>query len=222
MLLLQTAAANGSAALTLSDMILKGGWVLIPIILLLFWAIYLIVERFLFYLRMSKLDSRMVEHVKADLVNGKLNEAIQYCNDKEGVLAMVLHSGLKSMSYSTSVDDIEKSMEGTANIIFSRITNPLSLLGVISGVAPMLGFVGTILGIIRIFYDISFSDNISIGVIAGGLYEKMITSFAGLVVGIIAYAGYHIISYFVDKHALDIEMEVSEFMNFLKQPQRKA
>jgi len=99
------------------------------------------------------------------------------------------------------------------------MTLNLNYLGIIAGVAPMLGFVGTITGIIRIFYEISLSDNISIGIIAGGLYEKMITSLAGLVVGIIAYTGYHLLSIKVDKFALKMESDAYELLSFLSEPQ---
>jgi biopolymer transport protein ExbB len=86
----------------------------------------------------------------------------------------------------------------------------------------MLGFIGTISGIIRIFYDISLSDNISVGIIAGGLYEKMITSGAGLIVGVIAYTGYHLLNMFIEKFTLKLEINSFEFMEVLQKPTEAA
>ncbi|MCY7357673.1 MAG: MotA/TolQ/ExbB proton channel family protein, partial [Rudanella sp.] len=92
----------------------------------------------------------------------------------------------------------------------------------VAGIAPMLGFIGTISGIIRIFYDISLSDNISVGIIAGGLYEKMITSGSGLVVGVIAYTGYHLLNMMVEKFTLRLEMNAFEFLEVLQKPNEVA
>ena len=91
----------------------------------------------------------------------------------------------------------------------------MSVLGIIAGIAPMLGFIGTISGIIKIFYNISVSDNISIGLIAGGLYEKMITSGAGLVVGVVAYTGYHLLNTLIDKFNTKLERTAVDFIDIL-------
>jgi biopolymer transport protein ExbB len=91
-------------------------------------------------------------------------------------------------------------------------------LGIIAGIAPMLGFVGTISGIIRIFYEISLSDNISIGIIAGGLYEKMITSGSGLIVGVIAYSAYHLLNQRISRFSREMQKDVFEFMRSILSP----
>ena len=98
----------------------------------------------------------------------------------------------------------------------------MGYLGIIAGIAPMLGFIGTISGIIRIFYDISLSDNISVGIIAGGLYEKMITSGSGLIVGVIAYTGYHLLNMMIEKFTLRLEMNAFEFLEVLQKPNEVA
>jgi biopolymer transport protein ExbB len=109
-------------------------------------------------------------------------------------------------------------MEAAANVEVSKMETHLGYLGVIAGIAPMLGFIGTILGIIKIFYTISLTDNISIGVISGGLYEKMITSGSGLVVGVIAYFGYHMLSQMIQRYLLRLEVTLMDFMDILSEP----
>jgi biopolymer transport protein ExbB len=202
------------------EIAMKGGYVMIPILLLFVLALFLFVERLLYYFKMSRMNKHMMPHIKEQLIKGDLNAAIQHCDTQDGAFPIVVHTGLKSMSAGGNLKDVEESMESVANILFTRISNPLSILGLIAGIAPMLGFLGTILGIIKIFSEIAAQDNIIIGTIAGGLYIKMVTSFAGLLVGMLAYIAYHFLQFLVERFALKVETEIFEFMTFLKQPQQ--
>ena len=109
-------------------------------------------------------------------------------------------------------------MEGVGKKELGRIEKNVAVLSVIAGVAPMFGFVGTILGVIKIFYNIALADNISIGLIAGGLYEKMITSAAGLIVGILAFVLYHWLNFSVDRIARRMEVTALDFIDMLHEP----
>jgi biopolymer transport protein ExbB len=118
------------------------------------------------------------------------------------------------------IKDIEGAIENIGKLEVSKLEKNISILGIIAGIAPMFGFVGTIAGVIKIFYNISLSDNISMGIIAGGLYEKMITSAAGLMIGIVAYIGYHILNIMVDRVILRMETDAIEFIDLLEEPGR--
>jgi biopolymer transport protein ExbB len=118
------------------------------------------------------------------------------------------------------IKDIEGAIENIGKLEVSKLEKNISILGIIAGIAPMFGFVGTISGVIKIFYNISLSDNISMGNIAGGLYEKMITSAAGLMIGILAYIGYHILNIMVDRVILRMETDAVEFIDLLEEPGR--
>ena len=109
-------------------------------------------------------------------------------------------------------------MESVANIEVGEMEKNTAYLGIIAGVAPMLGFIGTISGIINIFYSISLTDNISIGIIAGGLYEKMVTSGSGLIVGLCAYAAYHILMQIISKFTLRVQRDSLEFIRYIVSP----
>jgi biopolymer transport protein ExbB len=109
-------------------------------------------------------------------------------------------------------------MERAANIEIGYMEKKLGQLGLIAGIAPTLGFIGTISGVIKIFYSISVTEDISIGNISGGLYEKMISSGAGLIVGIIAYSAYHLFNGKIDAFSLDIQKQVLEFVNIIQRP----
>ena len=106
-------------------------------------------------------------------------------------------------------------MESAANIEISVMEKNTGYLGIIAGIAPMLGFIGTISGVIKIFYNISLADNISIGIIAGGLYQKMICSGTGLIVGVIAYSCYHYLQMMIDSFSIDMQMKVNEVVKEL-------
>jgi biopolymer transport protein ExbB len=111
--------------------------------------------------------------------------------------------------------DVEGIMESAANIEIAEMEKNLGYLGIIAGIAPMLGFIGTISGVIKIFYNISLADNISIGIIAGGLYQKMICSGAGLIVGVIAYSCYHYLQLMIDRYTITMQKDVNDFLKSL-------
>jgi biopolymer transport protein ExbB len=113
------------------------------------------------------------------------------------------------------MSEMDRHMEDAASIELSGMESKLNILGIIAGVAPMLGFIGTISGVIKIFYKISLEDNISIGIISGGLYEKMITSGAGLIVGVLAYTFLHLLQGRIDGFLLKMQRQVLEFKNLL-------
>jgi biopolymer transport protein ExbB len=113
--------------------------------------------------------------------------------------------------------DIESSIEAVGKLEVYKLERNISVLGIIAGVAPMLGFVGTISGVIRIFYNISIEENISIGGIAEGLYEKMITSASGLIVGIIAHIGFHYLNLLLDRVVYKMEANAIEFTDLLQE-----
>ncbi len=128
-------------------------------------------------------------------------------------LARILESGLSQPGKTPK--DIENYMEATANLEISEMEKNTGYLGIIAGIAPMLGFIGTIAGVIKIFYNISLADNISIGIIAGGLYQKMICSGTGLIVGVIAYSCYHYLQMMIDRYSIDMQRQVNEVIKVL-------
>lgn len=199
---------------------MKGGIILIPIVLLFFVTIYLIVERYLAIKRSMGVDRSQVMTLHGALKKGDMDTALNICKGSEYILLKILGAGVERLG--APAPEIDGAMSSYGNVLIGRITGRLNYLGIISGVAPMLGFIGTILGIIKIFYSISLTDNISIGIIAGGLYEKMISSCSGLVVGMIAYAGMHLLNAMVDRFTVAVEAESYAFMNLLHQPVNEA
>lgn len=214
-----TTAATGAQtheSLTLFSLIMKGGWVMLPIGLLSVFAIYLMIERFITIQRASRVDPGFMANIKALLLDGKTDAALSMCRSTNTPIARLLEKGIKRLG--KPVKEIESAVENTGKLEIYKLEKNLSYLGIIAGIAPMFGFVGTISGVIRIFYNISLADNISISLIAGGLYEKMITSAAGLLVGIIAHIGFHYLNTMIDRVSFQLESTTVEFIDLIQEP----
>ena len=196
------------------EFILKGGFFLIPISILLFYTFYLIIERYLFIHKASKIDPLMMRDVRDNLNSGKLDRALSIVGRNNTSSGNVIKEGI--LLIGRPIAEIESNMDRAADIEIGEMEKHLGQLGLIAGIAPTLGFIGTISGVIKIFYSISVTENISIGNISGGLYEKMISSGAGLLVGIIAYSGYHLLNGKVDSFALKIQKQILEFVNIIQ------
>lgn len=215
-----TAALNTPTAapqeLRFIDLLFKGGWVMLPLILLFFLALVIFIERYLTIRKAGKDETNLMQQVKQSITAGKLDSAIAICRSSNTALGRMLQKGL--LRIGRPIKDIEGAIENVGKLEVSKLEKNISILGIVAGIAPMLGFVGTISGVIRIFYNISLTDNISMGVIAGGLYEKMITSATGLMIGILAYVAYHVLNIMVDRVILKMETDAVEFIDLLEEP----
>lgn len=196
--------------------LLKGGFFLIPIGILLFYTFYLIFERYLFIHKAAKIDVNLMRDVKDQLNNGNLDMAKSLSERTGTASGRIIKEGV--LSIGRPIAEIESNMERASNIEIGEMEKHLGQLGLIAGIAPTLGFIGTIGGVIKIFYSISVTENISIGNISGGLYEKMISSGSGLIVGIVAYSAYHLFNGKIDGFALNIQKQILEFSNLIQRP----
>ena len=212
-LLLQPQLRDTNSVNNVAELLMKGGYIMIPIILLSIFSIYLFIERFIYIRRCSVIDETMVSNVITGIRNSKNEEALNHARYSNSSLGRILESGLNNPGKTSK--DAESYMEATANLEISVMEKDTGYLGIIAGIAPMLGFIGTISGVIKIFYNISLADNISIGIIAGGLYQKMICSGTGLIVGVIAYAAYHYLQMMIDRFSIGMQRQVNEVVKAL-------
>ena len=196
------------------EFILKGGFFLIPISILLFYTFYLIIERYLYIHKASKIDAHLMKDVRENLNSGNLALAKSIAERSNTASGNIIREGICVIG--RPIIEIESNMDRAADIEIGEMERHLGQLGLIAGIAPTFGFIGTISGVIKIFYSISVTENISIGNISGGLYEKMISSGAGLLVGIIAYSAYHLLNGKVDSFALKIQKQILEFVNIIQ------
>ena len=219
-----TAAAASSAVQTMPtaeelrfiDLLFKGGWVMIPLALLAFIALVIFVERYLTIRKASKDEMNLMMQVRQNIKSARLESALALCRNSNTPLGRMLEKGLVRIG--RPIKDIEGAIENVGKLEVSKLEKNISILGIIAGIAPMLGFVGTIIGVITIFHEVSVKGIIEIGTISGGLYMKMITSATGLIIGIIAYVLYHILNIMVDRIILKMETDAIEFIDLLEEP----
>lgn len=208
-------AKNTSTDISAFEFLMKGGVWLIPIGLLLFYSLVVIVEKFRYIRKMTKYNTSLLADLKDDLLATNYDAVLKVLAKDKTAFGSVVNEGVQSMD--RGYVERQSNMEKAANIEIGKMEKNLGHLGLIAGIAPTLGFIGTISGVIKIFYSISITENVSIGNISGGLYEKMISSGSGLVVGIIAFAGYHLLNGMIDNYALNIQKVSLDFANLLRQ-----
>lgn len=212
----KTAVTQAPQELHFIDLLFKGGWVMIPLALVAFLGLIIFIERYLTIRKSSKDESNLMFQIKQNIHDGRLDSAIALCKNAKSPLGRMLEKGLKRIG--RPIKDIEGAIENTGKLEVSKLEKNIGILGIIAGIAPMLGFVGTIIGVIAIFHDVSIKGEIEIGTISGGLYTKMITSATGLIIGIVAYVLYHILNMMVEKIILKMETDAIEFIDLLEEP----
>jgi biopolymer transport protein ExbB len=210
----ETTQAPTQASLSLWELILKGGVIMLPILLCSLLAVYFFIERFIAIRKASKSDKNFMNTISTLVSDMKLDAAKTVCKTTNTPVSRMVEKGLDRIG--RPINDIERSIESVGKYEVSKLERNMKILGIVAGIAPMLGFIGTIMGVIKIFYNISLTNNMSIGNISGGLYEKMITSAAGLTVGILAYVGYHYLQILLDKVIFKLEDAGIEFMDMLQ------
>ncbi len=191
----------------------KGGFVMALLALSLVVAIYFIVERWIYLGKRAKLDDNLINVIKDNLKENRPDSALAFCDRTPTAQAQVLATGLRFLG--SNMREIESAMETKGSVELSAMEGNLHYLSLIARVAPMLGFVGTIWGVINIFYSISTTNDISIGAISDGLYVKMVASFAGLLVGIIAFLGYQLYIRRIDRFAERLQEQSLKLMEIL-------
>lgn len=203
--------------LSLWELISYGGWFIMgPLALMSIITVYVVIERSIILRKALKEERDFMPKVRDYMHEGKVDSARQLCAQSGSPGALMVAKGIQRMGLPSR--EIESAMETVGRIQTTRLERGVTLLSLFAKLAPMFGFIGTIIGVIKIFYDISLTDNISISVISEGLYQKMVTSAAGLVVGIIAFVGYHIVNTQVDRVIGRMEGTSMEFMDLLQEP----
>jgi biopolymer transport protein ExbB len=214
-----TAAAPAEQSLTLWDLAVKGGPILIPIGILSVLAFFIFFERLFVILKFSKLDMNFMNQIRDFVKSGNISAAQSLCKNTQGPIARMIEKGINRLG--KPIREIEAAIENAGKLEVYKMERNLGFLGTISGIAPMFGFLGTIFGVIKIFYQISLQNSLEIDTISGGLYVKMISSAAGLLVGMIAYAGYHYLVQLIDRVINKMEINAVEFIDLLEEPTGK-
>ena len=204
-LFLQTPIPEGLTAeksLNLVELLMKGGWVMYPLFALSVLVIIIAIERMLYFGKQGVSNTAGFQVFLENMTHGNHEQAMRVCEENNSAWARIFQFATLR---NKSAEEKEKLQEAAANVEVTRLEKRLNVLSMIASIAPLLGFIGTIAGVIVIFFDISTTTDISIGTISEGLYQKMISSATGLVVGILAYLSHHLLQNGVDKFVAQIE-----------------
>ena len=202
-----------AAEVSYLDLLMKGGWLMVPLFLLSIISVYIFFDRFFYFWKQRHIDNSFIDRLSDLVKDGKIDTALALCVKSDSSESRILRKGIQNLG--KPLRDIHEQMEMEGKLEVYKYEGNLYFLGVIAGVAPMMGFIGTIAGVIKIFYNISLADNISISLISGGLYEKLITSGVGLSIGIIAFVGYHYLNNRVDKLVQRWELQSVRFIDLI-------
>lgn len=203
--------------LSLWELAKEGGWIMIVLAVFSVIAVYIFSERFVTINKASKKDDNFMNLIRNFMIEGKLKEAKELCKETDTPISRMIEKGISRIG--KPLNDIQTAIENVGNLEVSKLEKGVALIGMISGAAPMLGFLGTVTGMIRAFYDMSMAgNNIDIELLSAGIYEAMVTTVGGLFVGILAYIFYNIIVAKIDKVVNLLESKSIEFMDVLNEP----
>ena len=195
------------------DLIMKGGIMMIPLFLLSVVAVFIFLDRYFYIRGQKRLEPVFFDKLNELIRSGKVDAAVSLCESTNSSESRILMKGLQNLG--RPIRDIQDRMEMEGKLEVYNYEGNLYYLGVIASIAPMMGFIGTIIGVIKIFYNISLADNISISLISGGLYEKLIASGVGLTIGIISYAAYHFLNNRINKLVQNWEFRCVRFVDLI-------
>lgn len=211
--------AGEAEELTLSywELAFKGGPVMIPIIILSLIAVYIFIERYFVIRRLSKEDINFMDKIKDFIHDGKIESAQTLCQSIDTPITKMIEKGIQRIG--RPLNDINAAIENVGRLEIYKLEKGLPTLATVAGAAPMIGFLGTVMGMIIAFYDMSNAgSNINVALLSNGIYTAMVTTVAGLIVGIIAYFAYNILVAKVEKIVNQLEARTSEFMDLLNEP----
>lgn len=203
--------------MSLWNMAVQGGWIMLILAIASVIAVYIFVERFITINRAAQNDNLFMDTIRNYMKEGKLDEAKVLCQRTSTPLSRMIEKGISRIG--KPLNDIQTAIENVGNLEVGNLEKGVALLAMISGAGPMLGFLGTVIGMIRAFYDMSMAgNNIDIELLSTGIYQAMVTTVGGLIVGIIAFIFYNILVAQIDKVVNLLESKSIEFMDVLNEP----
>lgn len=217
----EVAAEEGAAkSQNLVDIVTSGGPIGITIVLILlvlsFLALVIFIERYLTIKKAGKLDENFINNIRASVGAGNIEGAKALCRATDTPAARMIEKGL--MRIGKPLKDIDAAIENVGNLEIFKLEKNLSSLASISGAAPMVGFLGTVTGMILAFYEMSTQQNVTPSVLAGGIYQALITTAFGLVIGIFSFVGYNYLVAKVEQVIFQMEKTTIDFMDLLQEP----
>ncbi|ASB49949.1 MULTISPECIES: MotA/TolQ/ExbB proton channel family protein [Marinilabiliaceae] len=220
-------ALNGDAldgevaqeSIQLFELVLKGGWIMIPLAFLSIITVYIFIERYLVLKRVAVEDTTFMNRIKDYIHDGKIDSALSLCRSNNHPVARMIEKGITRIG--RPLNDVNTAIENVGNLEISRMEKRLPTLATVAGGAPMIGFLGTVIGMIKSFWEMAEAQgSVEVAQLAGGIYTALVTTVTGLIVGIMAYFAYNILVAKVEKVIFKMEARTMEFMDILNEPAR--
>lgn len=210
-------AEGAEKSMNYIEMAKAGGVIMIPLVLLSFIAVYIFIERYLAIRRATKEDAGFMNKIKDYIHDGKIESALALCQSHDFPVSRMIEKGITRIG--RPLNDVNTAIENVGNLEISRLEKSLPTLATVAGGAPMIGFLGTVIGMVKAFFDMANAgNNIDVQLLSSGIYTAMVTTVTGLVVGIVAYFAYNILVAKVEKVVFKMEARTMEFMDLLNEP----
>ncbi len=212
-----TTTVPAEAEINIFDLAVKGGWIMIVLLLLSLMAIYVFVQRLMVIRRAGREDVNFMNRIKDYIHEGKVDAALNLCRSTNTPSARMIEKGISRLG--RPMNDVLVAIENVGNLEIAKLEKGFPLIATTASGAPMLGFLGTVTGMVRAFFDMANAGtNVDISLLSGGIYEALVTTVGGLVVGIIALFGYNYLVSQVDNVVNKMEARTMEFMDLLNEP----
>lgn len=213
-----TGDSNHDGSLSFFELLMMGGWIMIPLAIMLLMGVYVFAERTIAIRNAAKIDTNFMNIIRDHIVSGNIAAARSFAKNTNNPVARIIDKGIQRIG--KPIDSIEKSMDNVGTLEMYKLEKNLGILSVVSKAAPIFGFVGTLVGLMQLFSRINSSNEFEVGTIAGGIYTKLITSITGLVIGLGAYLAYSYLNTQIDKTANKMEAASADFLDVLQEPTR--
>ena|SRR5205809_4970009 len=213
-----TSNAVAGESLSLMDLIRMGGWVMVPLGILLLLTVYFFAERLIAIRNASRIDNNFMNIIRDHIVSGNVTAARSFAKNTNNPVARIIDKGIQRIG--KPIDNIHESMDNVGQLEMYRLERNMVFLSVISKAAPIFGFIGTLVGLMQVLSQIHNANEVAIGSVAQGIYTKLITSISGLLIGLIAYFGHSYLNSQIDKTANRMEAAASDFLDVLQEPTR--
>ncbi len=215
---LSTAASSAGQVESVWSLLGKGGPLMIPMGILFSLAVFFFIERLLAINKAGKIDDNFMRQVRDHIITGNVTAARSLAKNTDNPVARMIDKGIQRIG--KPIDAIEKSMDNVGKLEMYKMEKNLSILSVISRIAPLFGFVGTIVGLVLLLKQFATISNPSVSQIADAMYVKLITSASGLIIGMLAYLGYSYLDTQINRTANRMESASSDFIDMLQEPQK--
>ena len=195
-----------------------GGWIMIVLALLLAWGVYLFVERLVILHKAQKEDKSFMDRIKDYIHDGKIEEALRLCNQTDTPSSRMVEKGITRIG--RPMQDVMVAIENVGTLEVAKLEKNLVILATIASIAPMIGFLGTVIGMVQVFYNMASTNSgvIELSALSEGMYQAMVTTIAGLIVGILCIFAYNFLVSRIDRVVRTMESRTLEFLDLLNEP----